>query len=153
MLRVASHGFAEQHGNRDQSDYEVVQMARWLRQKTRRVERGERIVTFRELKRILLNRGFDFEDLRDNSIELIRYEDEKTFFGFGKTKRVRKRIMRMSYPGDGAEVGRDMLRELRMRCGLTNEDGVDSAAFYTGMRDPDFFVSRYRGTLRRLAKV
>lgn len=153
MLKVAGHGFVERAGRAaDQSDSEVELMGRWIRKRTRRVERGERIVTFRELKAILRTYGFEFEDLRDNSYDLVRYEQQSVWLGLGKRTH-RTRIMRMAYPSDGQVVGRALLRDVRERCSLTEQHGIDSHSFYAKSRPTDYFVSTYRGTLRRLARV
>lgn len=153
MLKVASHGFADlTTGTRgDQSDLEVEEMGRWIRKRTRRVETGERIVTFRELKGILSNHGYFLEDPHDNTVDVVRYEESSAWLGLKKTK-VRIRIMRMGYPGDGGVVGRGLLRDLRKRCGLSEREGVDSRMFYAKSLPTDHFVSTYRGALRRLAR-
>jgi death on curing protein len=152
MLKVARHSFAEKGKNGDQSDAEVQEMGRWIRKRTRRIERGERTVTFRELKSILTAHGFVFEDLRDNSCDLVRYEERRGWLGLSR-KIERNRIMRMAYPGDGQVVGKALLKELRDRCELSERHGIDAHAFYAKSRPTDYFVSTYRGTLRRLARV
>lgn len=152
MIKVADHGFAEKNSKREQSDREVEQMARWIRKRIRKIERGERIVTFRELKAVLSTHGFLFEDIRDNSMDLVRYSEESVWLGLGRRTH-RNRIMRMPYPGDGQVVGRALLREIRDRCGLSDADGIDSRAFYAKLRPADYFVHKYRGTLRRLART
>lgn len=152
MLKVARHGFAVRGKARDQSDGEVEEMARWIRKRARHVDRGERIVTFRELKSILKSHGFEIEDLRDNSCDLVQYEEKSVWLGFGRRTH-RHRIMRMGYPGDGKVVGRNLLRDVRERCALTDRHGIDSHAFYAKARPTDYFVSTYRGTLRKLARV
>jgi death-on-curing protein len=154
MLKVASHGFAEKGRKGDQSDIEVEQMARWIRNRTRAVERGERVITFRELRAILANFGFGLEGLRNNSVDLVRYEEWRGWLGFGKKQTKPFRIMRMGYPGDGAVVGKRQIKDLRDRCRLSQEHGVDSHAFYSKEKTPiDYFVQNYRGLLRRLARV
>jgi hypothetical protein len=152
MLRVAFHGFAKGAGKRDTSDTEVDAIGRWFRKRTRRIERRDRVITCRELRNILGGFGFEFENPDNNHIDVVRYRYEKSWFSL-KSKRVRDRVMRIPYPKDGAVVGRSLLKELRERCSLTEEDGVDSVMFYSKTRPADYFVTRYRGTLRRLAKV
>lgn len=152
MLKVASHAFSEAGKKGDQSDREVEQMTRWIRKRTRRVERGERVVTFRELRGILTSFGFVLEDLRNNSVDVVRYEERRTWLGLKKQTH-RSRIMRMSYPSDGQVVGKGLLRDVRERCFLTETHGVDSHTFYAKSRATDYFVRNYRGLLRRLARV
>lgn len=152
MLKVASHGFSDSAKTGDQSDLEVEQMTRWIRKRTRKVERGERVITFRELKSILSNFDYVLEDLRNNSVDVVKYVERSTWLGFRKTTE-RIRIMRMAYPGDGQTVGKNLLRDLRERCELTERHGVDSKMFYSKERPADYFVQSYRGLLRRLARV
>ena len=54
---------------------------------------------------------------------------------------------------DGGQVGRHTLKELREKCHLTDKDGIDSNVFYTKIRPADFFVNKYRKTLRSLART
>ena len=46
-----------------------------------------------------------------------------------------------------------VLRSIREQCGLTDKDGIDSEMFYRARTDVDKFITRYKRTLRRLAKV
>lgn len=152
ILKVARHGFAEKIGRRDQSDVEVQEMAKWIRKRTRKIERGERIVTFRELMSILSAYDFEFEDFHDNTCDLVRYENTSVFLGLGRRTN-RTRIMRMGFPGPGQVVSRALLKEVRERCELTDKHGIDSHAFYAKERPTDYFIMAYRGTLRRLSRV
>ena len=153
MLRVADHGFANRAvKTRDQSDFEVEEMARWIRKNVRRVENGERLVTFRELRTIMQDHGYVLEDPHSNTIDVVKYEKSKSWLGL-KTKTQRIRVMRMSWPGEGRVVGKGLLRDLRSRCKLAEENGVDSRMFYAKSLPIDHFVTRYRGTLKRLARV
>ena len=151
MLDIAAHELVKRPGIGDYSDEEVEKIARWLRKWTRRVQHNERIITCRELRTILRRYGIELENLHDNNIDVVRYKTP--FFGFGKRTPRREKIWRIPYPRDGAQVGRATLRELRERCHLTDQDGVDSNVFYTKIRPADYFVNRYRKTLRSLAKT
>lgn len=152
MVKIASHGFATKGVRGDQSDDEVNEIGRWIRKRTRRIEKYDRIITCRELKTILRGYGYELENLEGNHVDVVQYRDKRRLFGLRST-RVRDRIMRIPYPRDGAPVGRSMLKELRERCSLTERDGVDSVMFYSHRRPTDYFVTRYRKTLARLAKV
>lgn len=152
MIKVAGHGFAEKKSKSRGADTEVEQMGKWIRARTRKIQRGERIITFRELKSILARHGYQLEDLRDNSCDLVRYEEKKIWLGFGK-KTERVRVMRIGYPGDGVTIGKAQLKEIRERCRLIERHGVDSHLFYSNARPADYFVATYRGTLRRLART
>lgn len=152
MLKVASHGFSAKGIAGDNSDTEVGEMGRWIRKRARKVSHGERIVTFRELRAILVTHGFELENFDSNMCDLVKYTEESVFLGFGRRTQ-RNRVMRMGYPSDGLVVGKNLLRDVRERCNLSERNGVDSHAFYRRVRPTDYFVNTYRGTLRRLARV
>ena len=155
MRKIADHGFAEaRSGVRDQSDVEVEAIAAWLRRHTRRIDRSERLVTFRELRGILQRFGFEFENLDGNKIDVVRYVEIEERLWFTKRRhRERQRIARIPWPRDGAVVSRAVLREIREACDLTEGHGVDSKDFYASERPVDYFINHYRTVLRRLAKT
>lgn len=153
MIKVADHGFAKgPTKGKSQADIEVDEMATWIRKRTRKIERRERLCTYRELKAVLSRHGFEFDEHRDNHVDVISFTEVSRFLGLRK-ERVRTRHIRMPYPGDGATVARHVLKSVREACKLTDLHGVDSTAFFASSRPADFFVANYRGTLRRLARV
>lgn len=152
ILRVAGHGFSSRGGKGDQSDEEVEEMARWIRKRSRVIDRKERIITFRELAGILSTYGFVLEDFRNNMCDVVKYDERRSWLGLRKRSE-RIRVTRMGYPGDGVAVGKGELRRVREQCALTDRHGVDAHAFYAKSRPTDYFVATYRGTLRRLARV
>lgn len=152
MLNVANHVYSGRGKGIPDPDVEVEEMSRWIRRRIRRIERGERVITFRELKAILTSYEFVFEELRGNSMEIVRYETQSRLFGLSK-KLVRRRVRRMGNPGDGKTVSVGEIREIRNACGLSEEQGVDSHAFYNKVTPVDYFINRYRRTLDRLAAV
>lgn len=151
MKDVAGHELVRRPGIGDYSDEEVANLARWVRQFTRRVETTERIITCRELHAILRRHNFDIDNFTGNHADVVRYK--RPLFGWGAGGPKRERIIRIPWPRDGAQVGRGILKELRDKCGLTDADGVDSVIFYTKTRPADYFVNKYRKTLRSLAKT
>lgn len=152
MLRIASHQIADAKLAGDRSDAEVEGIARWIRKRIRRIERGERIITFRRLRSILESFEFEFEDPKNNAVDLVRYEKKSTWLGL-RTMTKRVRILRMAYPGGGQVVGKALLRQIRELCALDEKHGCDSQMFYDQQRPPDYFIGKYRKTLARLARV
>lgn len=146
MLNVTKHVYSKRGESLADPDVEVNAMTAWLKGRLHRIEKRERVITFRQVKGILGTFGFAFEEPKGNSIEIVKYE--KGFFG-----KKRRRIHRMGNPGDGRTVGKAEVKEIRKACGLTEADGVDSRAFYGKARPIDYFINRYRTTLRRLAKT
>lgn len=152
MKKMAAHGFARERGSDDQSDDEIRQISKWIRARTRHVETGERVITFRELKAILRAHGFEFENPKGNHIDVVRYEDRGSILGISMGKS-RVRYSHIPNPGDGVVVGKGQIKKLRRECGLTDEEGYDSQVFYAKEHPPVYFVMKYRSTLKRLART
>jgi death-on-curing protein len=45
------------------------------------------------------------------------------------------------------------LKKIREACGLTEDQGVDAAAFYDNEAIIDYFISHYRSLIQRLART
>lgn len=156
MKKIADHGFANgREGVRDKSDEEVDEISAWIRRRIRRIERSERLVTFRELRTILHRFGFHLENLDGNRIDVVKVEQvQEGIWPFRRTKETKRRVARIGWPRDGAVVSRGLLREIRVTCDLTEErHGIDSRMFYASERPVDYFINHYRTVLRRLAKT
>lgn len=152
MLNIADHKFAPSKHSADSTDVEVESIARWLSDHTRKVDRKERLVSYRELRRILRKHDIELEDPKGNRIDLVKYSSKISFLKM-KRERLGKRIGNIPYPGDNQVIGKPTLKYIREICKLTMEDGYDSDTFYAGSRDVDYFVMKYRGLLRRLART
>lgn len=160
MLKVASHtlfGKPSKRAKRPKrtpaADLEVQKIAHWLRQRADRVMRGERQITYREMRHILERFGYYFERPKNNSIDIVKYVNEKRGWLNRKVVRVRKHIGTAPWPGELREMGIKDIKHIRQLCRLREEDGIDSDAFYDEQAIIDTFVNRYRTLLRRLAKV
>src|SRR5262249_40406108 len=154
VLAVATHTIVRGASveNRPSADEEVNAIARWIRDHEDRVERGERPITFRELRRILGTFRFALENPNNNSIDLVKIETEKGGFLRPTATTVRKRIGSIGFPGDTKIVPVRTIKYVRQQCRLREEDGVDSAAFYDDVEVVDAFINEYRNVLRRLAR-
>ena len=152
MLKIAAHKFAPKKPRHDSSDIEIEEIKRWLHKNTRQIRKGERVVTFRELRRILRQFDIELENPQSNYIDVVRYQMKRKNI-FSAKERVGTRIAHIGYPGEGVEVGRNALKIIREQAGLTEKDGYDSDMFYSAQTTVDKFVMRYKGTLRRLAKI
>jgi death on curing protein len=157
MLSVASHSIVRQPRRRSRrrkptADEEVVAITKWLTSRVAPIKRGERHITYRELRRILEDFGFVLENLHDNAIDIVKYISVKK----GLLRREvteRHRFCRIGWPGENREIGIGAIKKVRKACGLCEEDGVDSEAFYNQYAIVDSFVNRYRTVLRRLART
>jgi death-on-curing protein len=152
MIDIAVHAFAPKRSRADSSDVEVAEIARWLRRNTRQIRKGERIVTFRELRQILRKFDIELENPRGNYIDVVRYRWVRRNI-FSKRERVGARVAHIPYPREGMDVGRKVLKTVREVCRLTENDGYDSDMFYSAETHLDVFINRYKRTLRRLARA
>ena len=160
IIDVANHTFVARgskprrpHGN---PDHEVAEIARWVRDHLYRLQKGERQITYRQLRAILGRYGYALENPHGNSIDIVKIQEivERRFFS-SKTTTVRKRITSIPYPGEKRLVTIGLLKHIRKVCQLTEADGFDSPSFYAPDDDTnviDGFINEYRTVLRRLAK-
>lgn len=124
-----------------------------MKERVDKVARGERNLNYAELRKILLRFDFELQNPKKNSIELIKLEKAKKLFGLFGERTVRKHIGSIPYPGERRDVGVDLIKRVRRQCNLTEEDGVDSDAFYFDTLVLDGFINKYRTVLRKLART
>ncbi|KFZ36111.1 hypothetical protein HR45_18265 [Shewanella mangrovi] len=161
MLKVASHRLVsskkarkDKHIRHDQSDIEVEVMTEWIRKRTRKIEKGERNVSYTELERILRAHNVYFENHNNNYVDVVKYVEEirrRNFFHF-ETVRVAHKVAHIPY-WPGRTVGKNLVKSIRKQANLTYSDGVDSALFYGTETPPDEFIQKYKKVLNKLAKT
>ncbi|WP_460997364.1 type II toxin-antitoxin system death-on-curing family toxin [Simiduia litorea] len=157
MLNVAAHKVAAKRHRRkmhDQSDAEVESMSEWIRKRTRRIEKGERSVSYPELEKILREHDVYFENQKNNYVDVVKYTTERRRKGlFGRENvRVGEKVANIPY-WPGRTVGKNLVKSIRKQAGLTHKDGVDSALFYGAATPPDDFIQKYKKVLNKLAKT
>ncbi|GAA1439238.1 type II toxin-antitoxin system death-on-curing family toxin [Leifsonia poae] len=155
-VRVAQHKLAPANVMGDRSDIEVFEMAQWIRERARPIDKGERVITWPALKRRLIALGCDIQPTpsRGGRMQVSRQVtvQEKKFLGTRTSLQERK--YSLAYGGDGRQIGKGSLKELRQILELSEEHGYDSNAFYGSEFDQvDEFIRVYRKTLARLAKL
>ena len=133
-------------------DEEVAAIAEWIYRHLGRVERGERQVTYRELRRILGRFGYSLHNPKKNSVDVVKKEVRNK--GLLRKEQVveLKRIGNIPFPGDTQFVRIGLLKHVRRMCNLTEAAGVDSQAFYDAESIVDAFINKYRTMLRRLGR-
>jgi len=124
------------------ADSEVEAMSSWLQHHIDVLKRGERKMSYRELRRALNRFGYDFAAQKQSQIHIVRVGPDKPV-----------NIMTIYYPGERREVSLGLLKKVRSRCNLREEDGIDSEVFYDGYNPVDEFINKYRVALRRLGKT
>jgi len=158
ILNVAAHSILAPkrtapgtERRRTSSDAEVAAVDDWIRKRAAKPHRGERQVTYRELRRLLARHGFGFaNNNRGNSITIYRDVEEKRLFR--KPQTLRKSIGAIGYRDEGTFLSLKDLKLVRKLCRLTEDYGVDSNAFYDQEAIIDSFINRYRNALKRLSK-
>jgi prophage maintenance system killer protein len=155
-VRVAAHKLGASTYDGNQSDVEVQLMTEWLVSKCRNVQAGERVITFAELRRRL--QSFDCDvAMNGNRGGRAAISREITILKkgvLGTREKIVTHKYNMPYGGDGRQVSRNRIREMRQELQLTDEYGIDSASFYGNDKQPvDAFIAQYRKTLRRLARL
>lgn len=157
MLSVASHKIAPKKKlkkSHDQSDLEVFEMSKWIRKKTRRIEKGERSISYPEFERLLKEFDIYFENQRNNYVDVVKYTTQERRKGWFKKEKVREGIKVANIPyWPGRTVGKNLIKSVRKQASLTHDDGVDSSLFYGNQTTPDDFIQKYKKTLGKLAKT
>lgn len=155
-VRVAGHRLGANKFIGDRSDVELQLMAQWLLQHSRGIEGGERVITFAQLRRRLVALDCSVEITSNRGgravVERTVMVNHRSLLGT-RTRPDRRRY-HLPYGGEGRQVARSRIKELRRELHLSDEFGVDSATFYGSDKLPiDAFIAEYRKTLRRLARV
>lgn len=151
VLRVAQHSIVESHMD-CLPDREFIAIANWIHTNCRIIEKGEVPIPFRRLKRILSMFNCQIETMPKSCVKIKRTIDVNA--GLFNRPRKLELSTQVAYDGDGREVPKNTLAKIRADLHLDEEHNVDSKAFYQGeVLSADDFISTYRKTLRRLAKL
>lgn len=158
---VAKHSLSAQGDNRRKgkapaissrdADAEVKAIARWLRKRARRIEKGERRITHRQLRSIMSQRGFEMRDPKHNSISICRRVERRKGVLLKKVTQY-ERVCVIGYRGETQLVALQDIRRLRKECKLDGDHGYDSQAFYKSEDPVDVWINDYRSVLERLSK-
>jgi len=155
VIKVSTHNVininnkSKRSPDRSISDDEVNAVAVWIRTNIRSIQKGERQITYRQLRHILEHFGFLLSNPKGNTIEISRLVERTDFFL--RTIKEPSRIGALPYPGDKVIVSVADMKYIRRLCKLTAEAGVDSETFYEEGDLVDTFIIQHRGILQRLA--
>jgi len=157
MLAIADHRLGVRNdqntGARRPSDEEVDAIYKWLRPYARKIDRGERVITYRQLRKALGQFNITIEVVSGNQAELVRLETRAAGIFRNRQKTVPVKVANIGYRDEGTDVPKSEVKRIRELCGLTEALGVDSRSFYSTGVVIDDFVCRYRRVLHRLARV
>ena len=150
-LQIAQHRLVPLHYDQ-LADREVHEIAQWIKSHSRRMEKGERMIPWLRLKRILNN--FDCESTpapsRGNRLDIYRKVRSRGLLGRKKTRMLYTQV---AWSGDGADVQPNTLNRIRHALELDETHGIDSRVFYDAEAEPDEFIQAYRTVLRRLSRL
>ena len=131
-------------------DAEVLFIADYLKDNTRRMEKKDYKVTYRQLDTILRRYKFGLVNSDRNQIEVVRYVEEPVGFFGGKTITNPKRITSIGFPGWNRQVNVDAIRSVRKLTRLTIENGYDSESFFHDADSLPVLINEFQGLLKRL---
>ena len=153
-IKVASNALtpSKKYGRRN-SDHTVMAIARFLKNNTRQLDKKFYYVTYHKLKSILNRFGYDLQNPRGNTIDIVRIEEPLNIW---KALRLRRntlyvKVAQIGFPGWTKEVGKSAIKTVRQKTDLTAERGIDSATFFKDQDPIDCLISRYQEPLISLA--
>lgn len=151
VLQVAQHSLV--NGPRGElADRETLAIAKWITENVRWIEKGDRAITWRKLEQILTK--YQCSVTRAGSNMTIKRAVARQVKFLPWLSNARSLTTQTHFSGNGREVPKGALSKLRKDLELDEDHGVDSQAFYNDAKiSPSDFISRYRKTLTRLARL
>ncbi len=154
ILEVARHRvLPDEFRYEDRADHEVLAMADWIKRNSRPIERSERLISWPDLRNLLVKDYGCKVDTRPGGKILITRSVPSRRRGFLGLRREEKKSYTLSASSDKKEVGLGTVKSLRAHLCLTEDFNIDSAIFYGTVRSPDQFIAKYQRLLRDLARV
>ncbi|QEE24750.1 type II toxin-antitoxin system death-on-curing family toxin [Rhodanobacter glycinis] len=132
-------------------DSEVLFIADHIERKSRKIDRTNYSITYRELDRILHKFGYKLDNPSGNYIDLIRAEQRRKIFSWGKKEQVDVKLAQIGFPGWKSQVNAGAVKTIRKAARLSAEDGFDSKTFYQGADPTQSIIAEYAAPLERLA--
>ena len=155
VLRVAQHKLVRNTQAADLSDQEVLEIAKWIKDNSRRAELGNRPVQWRRLWKILARYDCELSLATvGNRMNIARKVHQMHGRSFLRPRRAITRQTQVAYSDDGRDADRSVVIKIRRDLGLDDEHGIDSHQFYEEKQHSvDDFIAKYRKTLRHLSKL
>ena len=152
ILKSSQHRLVDYTLN-NLADREVIAISEWIHSRTRLIDKQEKPIPWRNLKRILLDYDceFDVSVSVGNRINISRVIVQHGIFGRQRSSTLSTQVF---YGGDGRDVEIDTIKKIRTDLHLDDKHGIDSHNFYdkNPMQAGDF-IARYRKTLERLSPL
>lgn len=154
-VEIADHKLAKYHRykklKKSSSDPEVLYISNYIKKNSRIPDSSYRTITYKQLDRRLRDFGYRLANPHNNFIDVIRTEERRNLFGFGKRESVDVKVVQIGFPGWKSQVGQGAMATVRRGTKLRTEDGFDSGTFYQGLDPIPPLIDQYAGPLKRLA--
>jgi len=151
-LRTAAdelHLYSQYEKHRNKNDAEVLFIAHFLRRNTRELDSSLRLITYRDLDKILRRYGYYLDDPGDNHIHVAETVTER--HGLLLRQRTREKVvLRIGFPRWSAQVPKSVMSSVLDATGLTERNGYDSKTVFEGADPLDALLDEYYGLLKRL---
>jgi prophage maintenance system killer protein len=121
-----------------QDDADVRYISHYIKTCTRQSDKKDYTVTYRELNSLLKRFGFEINNPRNNTIDVVRSEGGE-------------RICNIGFHGHSKQVAKTVIKYVRQETGLDFLSGCDSAAFFNGEEPLNNLLAKYYDPLERLA--
>jgi death-on-curing family protein len=135
--------------NNSKDDAAVLFIADFLRRKTRKVDKRQYLITFRQLDTILKKYGFYLDEPKNNHINILQEFQTKNLFGLRKKREIRV-VAQVGCPSFKSEVSQSALKTIRNETKLTSQFGIDSQVFFKDADPIDALIGKFKGPLQRL---
>nr|WP_255536955.1 Fic family protein [Brucella anthropi] len=122
----------------DQDDADIRYIAHHIRLCTRKSDKKDYIVTYRELNTLLRRFGYTLSNPHANTIDVIEIKTGV-------------RICNIGYHSHSRQVAKPVIKYVRQETGLDFLRGCDSGAFFNGEEPINNLLAKYYEPLERLA--
>lgn len=158
LVEVAEDSYKKKPRYKDllkkSSEQPEVDYIQWyLKKHTRKIDKRQYLVSYRELKKLLLKHGFELLNPSGNTIGIYKRKAPLKIFGKKiSNDEVRyQKVGTIPFPGDNKEVSKPDLKKVRELTGLTDLKGYDSQVFFKDLSPLSQLLLKYEEPLRRLA--
>ena len=153
ILRVAQHRVVDP--GRHLADREVAWIATWICDNSREIDKSERPLQWRKLRRLLADFGCKISPAVGVGHRLNISRPIRVGSGFLGRPKTRILHTQVQCSGDGTDADRRTIRKIRTDLELDDDHDIDSLVFYRAAEEQiaHGFIAKYRRTLKRLAHM
>ena len=126
LLRIAQHSIVSTSLSQ-LPDREVLYISEWIHQNSRRIEKGDRTISFLRLRKLLSRYDCAYSVPKANQIVITRKFHKKRILLKDKQLILETRT---SYKDEGRDINSLSIAKIRKELQLDEVHGIDSASFY-----------------------